>query len=73
MPYINTAKFRQHHPASWNEVWRIIKADKPDYADFLSNPFFKVCIESFDSSIDLRIEDLPARALPLIPPELITQ
>lgn len=72
MASINTAKFRKEHPASWNEVWRIIKAEAPDYAEGLQDPFFKECIEMFDAEIELELADLPERARALIPASVIT-
>ena len=72
MKYVNTTALRANHPAVWNDVWRIIKADAPDYAAALSDPFFQQCKSKFGASIDLPLDDIPPRARQIIPADVIT-
>lgn len=70
--YVDTAKFREKHPASWNEVWRITKADAPAFANFMRDPFFRECIGTFGATVDLPFDDFPEQARKLIPQDVIT-
>ncbi len=70
-PHIDTARFRQIDPDGWNEVWRIIKADRPDYAAFLHDPFIQECIAAFDATVRLPLDHIPQRAHQLIPQDVI--
>lgn len=72
MQYVNTTALRANHPAVWNDVWRIIKADAPDYANALGDPFFKQCITQFSATVELPLDDIPPRARQLIPADVIT-
>jgi len=73
MAWVKIGTLRKLHPATWNEVWRIIKADAPDYAEGLRDPLLQELISHFDATeFDLRLEDIPERARALIPQHLIT-
>jgi hypothetical protein len=72
MQYVDTSALRERHPTVWNDVWRIIKTDAPNYADALGDPFFKQCITKFAARVELPLDDIPPRARPLIPADVIT-
>jgi len=72
MAWVNTERLRTQHPATWNEVWRIIKTDAPAYAEGLKDPLLQEFITHFDATIHLNLEEIPERARALIPQHLIT-
>jgi hypothetical protein len=68
---VDIAKLRAAAPKAWNDVWRIIKTDAPDFAAFMRDPFLAECIEHFDATIQFPLNDFPERARSLIPPAAI--